>query len=450
MEQEKIINIEELVQDEHNFNKGTDEGGKLMERSFKEMGAGRSVLIDKHGKIIAGNKSQKAAIAAGIKRVRVIETTGDELIAVKRTDVELESEQGRKMALLDNLTTQVNLAWDEAELQTITGEIEGFDPGDYGFDVGDLAVGDPDEADKVEEDDFDPDEHYEPKTKTGDVFQLGEHRLMCGDSTKAEDVAKLMNGEQADLWLTDPPYNVDYSAAKNRTNIVAGHDSNRKSIENDTMSDEDFQQFLDDVFQAANNVMRVGCSFYIWHSHTIASKIESALGKCGLQAKQQIIWNKNSIVLGWLDYKQKHEPCFYGYKGGVNDHYFIKTFDRPTVIEDDAELNIDKMKKDEMRKLLHEIFDSETPTTVINEKRPTTAKEHPTMKPVRLFGRLVANSSLHGNIVLDTFGGSGTTIIACEQLGRKARLMELDPHYCDVIIARWEKLTGQKAVKLNP
>ena len=138
MEQEKIINIEELVQDEHNFNKGTDEGGKLMERSFKEMGAGRSVLIDKHGKIIAGNKSQKAAIAAGIKKVRIIETTGDELVAVKRTDVELESEQGRKMALLDNLTTQVNLAWDETELQTITGEIEGFDVGDFGLDLENL------------------------------------------------------------------------------------------------------------------------------------------------------------------------------------------------------------------------------------------------------------------------------------------------------------------------
>ena len=131
MEQEKIINIEELVQDEHNFNKGTDEGGKLMERSFKEMGAGRSVLIDKHGKIIAGNKSQKAAIAAGIKRVRVIETTGDELIAVKRTDVELESEQGRKMALLDNLTTQVNLAWDETELQTVQTDVEGFNVADF-------------------------------------------------------------------------------------------------------------------------------------------------------------------------------------------------------------------------------------------------------------------------------------------------------------------------------
>ena len=138
MEQEKIINIEELVQDEHNFNKGTDEGGKLMERSFKEMGAGRSVLIDKHGKIIAGNKSQKAAIAAGIKRVRVIETTGDELIAVKRTDVELESEQGRKMAYLDNLTTQVNLTWDETELEAVQADVEGFDIADFGFDIEDL------------------------------------------------------------------------------------------------------------------------------------------------------------------------------------------------------------------------------------------------------------------------------------------------------------------------
>ena len=194
--------------------------------------------------------------------------------------------------------------------------------------------------------------------------------------------------------------------------------------------------------------MRLGCSFYIWHSHTIAAKIENALEKCGLQAKQQLIWNKNSIVLGWLDYKQKHEPCFYGYKGGINDRYFIKTYDRPTVIEDGTEIDIDKMKKDEMKKLLHEIFDSKTPTTVINEKRPTTAKEHPTMKPVRLFGYLMQNSSRQHDIILDTFGGSGTTIVAAEQLDRRARLMELDPHYCDVIIARWEKLTGGKAIKL--
>ena len=214
MEQEKIINIEELVQDEHNFNKGTDEGGKLMERSFKEMGAGRSVLIDKHGKIIAGNKSQKAAIAAGIKRVRVIETTGDELIAVKRTDVELESEQGRKMALLDNLTTQVNLAWDEAELQTITGEIDGFDVGDFGFDphdVKDVDLPFPDHNDNTDnsgqQSDTEPAEEEEPE-------KLGFYFKMLGDfvypSNNEFDIPTLlMNNMPVHLELPVTPWGAE-------------------------------------------------------------------------------------------------------------------------------------------------------------------------------------------------------------------------------------------------
>ena len=437
MDKEKVINIEELEQDLHNFNKGTEAGQQLMERSFKEMGAGRSVLIDKHGKIIAGNKSQKAAIAAGIKRVRVIETTGDELIAVKRTDVELESEQGRKMALLDNLTTQVNLAWDETELQTITGEIEGFDVGDYGFDVGDLAVGDPTEADKVKEDDFDPDEHYEPKTKAGDIFQLGEHRLMCGDSTKAEDVAKLMNGEQADLWLTDPPYNVAYEGGTGLT------------IQNDKQSDADFDNFLLQAFTAARDVMRNGAAYYIWTAQGhIQTQFMKAIDAVGMPFRQQLIWKKSALVLGHMDYQWIHEPCLYGWKEGAA-HYFISSRDRTTVYSDEAEIDIDKMKKSEMQKLLHDILDNRTPTSVINCPKPSKSADHPTMKPVRLFGYQMANSSLPGNIILDTFGGSGTTIVAAEQLGRKARLMEIDPKYCDVIIARWEKLTGQKAVKIQ-
>ena len=194
MEQEKIINIEELVQDEHNFNKGTDEGGKLMERSFKEMGAGRSVLIDKHGKIIAGNKSQKAAIAAGIKRVRVIETTGDELIAVKRTDVELESEQGRKMALLDNLTTQVNLAWDEAELQTITGEIEGFDPEDFGFEMPKLME-EPTDLDMTDEEQADKEQGLFCKITFKSVAQLQDFISKYQDSiVKEYDASIVIHG----------------------------------------------------------------------------------------------------------------------------------------------------------------------------------------------------------------------------------------------------------------
>ena len=142
MDKEKVIDIEELAQDRHNFNRGNEQGQELMERSFKELGAGRSILLDRNGNIIAGNKSQKAAIAAGIKRVRVVETTGDELVAVKRTDVDIDSAEGRKMAFLDNLTTQVNLTWDETEIQTVQADVEGFDPEDFGFDIPDVNIDD--------------------------------------------------------------------------------------------------------------------------------------------------------------------------------------------------------------------------------------------------------------------------------------------------------------------
>ena len=211
MEQEKIINIEELVQDEHNFNKGTDEGGKLMERSFKEMGAGRSVLIDKHGKIIAGNKSQKAAIAAGIKRVRVIETTGDELIAVKRTDVELESEQGRKMAYLDNLTTQVNLTWDETEIQAVQADVEGFDVGDFGVSADDIPMIEPkdDFSDHKQNEDNDEEEEEEE-----DVQKMMFYFKMMGDfvypSNNEFDIPTLlMNNMPVHLELPVTPWGAE-------------------------------------------------------------------------------------------------------------------------------------------------------------------------------------------------------------------------------------------------
>ena len=202
---EQVVDIDSLQQDTHNFNRGTEQGQQLMEKSFSELGAGRSILVDKNGNIIAGNKSQKAAKAAGIKKVRIIETTGDELVAVKRTDIDIDSAEGRKMALLDNLTTQVNLAWDPSEINAVSSEIEGFDPSDYGFDPSQLEVagiGDgttpatQSAETEAKEDDFDPDaEHYEPKVKRGEVWLLGRHRLMCGDSTDHECFAKLMNGE---------------------------------------------------------------------------------------------------------------------------------------------------------------------------------------------------------------------------------------------------------------
>lgn len=183
MTEEKVIDIEELIQDDHNFNRGTEAGQKLMEESFSEHGAGRSILVDKNGKIIAGNKSQKAAIAAGIKKVRIIETTGDELIAVKRTDVDLDSKEGREMALQDNLTTQVNLAWDEAELQTITGEIEGFDVGDFGFDIKDMprVVMPTDKTDT----DTPPSEHDDISGEVQSLYQIA---IDCEDDSEQERI----------------------------------------------------------------------------------------------------------------------------------------------------------------------------------------------------------------------------------------------------------------------
>ena len=434
--EEKVIDIQELTQDKHNFNKGTEGGGaKLMERSLNELGAGRSILIDKNGNIIAGNKTQEAAIKAGITKVRVIETTGDELVAVKRTDVDIDSAEGRKMAYLDNLTTQVNLTWDQTELEAVQADVEGFDIADFGIDLG-FPTGDPDEADKVTEDDFDEEkEQVETICQPGDLWQLGNHRLMCGDSTKKEDVAKLMQGELAHLWLTDPPYNV---AVKN---------SQGMTIANDNMASDEFRIFLRNAFAAAYPVLDKGCPFYVWFASKEHINFEGALNDVGLQVRQELIWNKNHFILGRAHYQWKHEPCLYGWKGD-SCRYFIDVRNRASVIEDNEEINIDKMKAAEMRALLHKIYEERIPTTVINCMKPNKDEDHPTMKPVRLFGYQMANSSRPGDIILDSFGGSGTTIVAAEQLGRKARLMEYDPHYSDVIIARFEKLTGQKAERI--
>ena len=434
--EEKVIDIQELTQDKHNFNKGTEGGAKLMERSLNELGAGRSILIDKNGNIIAGNKTQEAAIKAGITKVRVIETTGDELVAVKRTDVDIDSAEGRKMAYLDNLTTQVNLTWDQTELEAVQADVEGFDIADFGIDLG-FPTGDPDEADKVTEDDFDEEkEQVETICQPGDLWQLGNHRLMCGDSTKKEDVAKLMQGELAHLWLTDPPYNV---AVKN---------SQGMTIANDNMASDEFRIFLRNAFAAAYPVLDKGCPFYVWFASKEHINFEGALNDVGLQVRQELIWNKNHFILGRAHYQWKHEPCLYGWKGD-SCRYFIDVRNRASVIEDNTEINIDKMKAAEMRALLHKIYEERIPTTVVNCMKPNKDEDHPTMKPVRLFGYQMANSSRPGDIILDSFGGSGTTIVAAEQLGRKARLMEYDPHYSDVIIARWEKLTGGKAVKIE-
>ena len=432
--QTEVVDIRDIIPDDHNFNKGTEKGREMIEKSFRELGAGRSILLDKNNRIIAGNKSQQAAIATGITKVRIVDTEGDEIVAVRRRDVDLDSKVGRELAFADNATQQVSLAWDEAELQQAAQ--------DYGLDIDEWGVELPETANTTDEQEADEDDFDEKKdpvqaiTQPGDLWQLGNHRLMCGDSTKKEDVEKLMQGELAHLWLTDPPYNV---AVKN---------SQGMTIANDNMASDEFRIFLRNAFAAAYPVLDKGCPFYVWFASKEHINFEGALNDVGLQVRQELIWNKNHFILGRAHYQWKHEPCLYGWKGD-SCRYFIDVRNRASVIEDNEEINIDKMKAAEMRALLHKIYEERIPTTVINCMKPNKDEDHPTMKPVRLFGYQMANSSRPGDIILDSFGGSGTTIVAAEQLGRKARLMEYDPHYSDVIIARWEKLTGGKAQKIE-
>ena len=430
----EVVDIRDIIPDDHNFNAGTEKGREMIEKSFRELGAGRSILLDKNNRIIAGNKSQQAAIATGITKVRIVDTEGDEIVAVRRRDVDLDSKVGRELAFADNATQQVSLAWDEAELQQAAQ--------DYGLDIDEWGVELPETANTTDEQNADEDDFDEKKdpvqaiTQPGDLWQLGAHRLLCGDSTKKEDVAKLMQGELAHLWLTDPPYNV---AVKN---------SQGMTIANDNMASDEFRIFLRNAFAAAYPVLDKGCPFYVWFASKEHINFEGALNDVGLQVRQELIWNKNHFILGRAHYQWKHEPCLYGWKGD-SCRYFIDVRNRASVIEDNTEINIDKMKAAEMRALLHKIYDERIPTTVVNCMKPNKDEDHPTMKPVRLFGYQMANSSRPGDIILDSFGGSGTTIVAAEQLGRKARLMEYDPHYSDVIIARWEKLTGGKAQKIE-
>lgn len=437
MAEVKETKVDQLILDDHNFNKGTEFGQHLMEKSFRRFGAGRSILLDKNNRVIAGNKSLQTAAEIGLDDVLVVETTGEQIVAVKRTDIDLDSKEGREMALADNATSKANLEFDLPEIDSIAREMD-FNPADWGVDFSDIDLDImKEEGKETQEDDFDENEDaVEARCQTGDIWRLGDHRLMCGDSTKEEDVARLMDGELADLWLTDPPYNV---AVKN---------SQGMTIQNDNMKSDDFGQFLLSAFRASEAVMRAGAAFYVWFASCEHINFEKALNSVGLKVRQELVWNKNHFVLGRQDYQWKHEPCLYGWKDGAA-HYFVDVRNNSSVIPDFDELDFEKMKKEEMKELLMRIYDAGVPTTVMDENKPTKDADHPTMKPVRLFGYQMYNSTRRGEIVLDTFGGSGTTIVAAEQLQRKARTMELDPHYCDVILARWEKLTGLQAELIN-
>ena len=380
--------IEKNIKDLKPYEKNprlNDDAVKYVAESISQFGFKVPIVIDKDNNIVCGHTRWKAC-----KKLKI-----DTVPCVVADD--LTEEQIRAYRLADNRVAE-KAEWDLALLDTELAEIETIDMTLLGFD--DTKEETPQE---VVEDDFDEEPPAEPKAKYGDLYQLGSHRLMCGDSTKTNDVECLMGGHKADLLLTDPPYNVDYT----------GKTKDALTIQNDKQEDEEFCEFLTKCFSCADENMNAGAVFYIWHSDSEGFNFRKACKQVGWTVRECLIWNKNSLVLGRQDYQWKHEPCLYGWKEGS-----------------------------------HNWYGDRKQTTVIDMDKPNASRLHPTMKPVQLFAYEIQNSTKAGDKVLDLFGGSGTTLIACEQLNRTAYLMELDPRYVDVIIDRWEKMTGQKAVKV--
>jgi len=359
--------------------------------SIKEFGFMNPIILDKDGEIIAGHGRLAASQKLGLAEVPVLYAD------------HLTPSQIKAYRLADNRLA-LDAGWDDDLLK-----IELMDLKELGYDTG-LTGFDPDEIDdflelnaggKTDEDDMPP-VPVDPVSQLGDIWLLGDHRLMCGDSTDQAQVETLMVNTKADLLLTDPPYNVAYE----------GKTKDAMKIKNDQMGDDAFLQFLTSAFTAADAVMRQGAAFYIWHADSEGYNFRGSCAAVGWKVRQCLIWIKQSMVLGRQDYQWKHEPCLYGWKDGAA-HFW----------------GSDRKQ-----------------TTVLEFNRPSRNDIHPTMKPVDLIEYQVLNSSQKNGIVLDLFGGSGSTLIACEKTNRKGRLMELDPVYVDVIVRRWEQYTGKYAI----
>ncbi len=385
------ISIETLIPYVNNARTHSDAQVAQIAASIKEFGFNNPVLIADDNSIIAGHGRVMAARKLG----------KDTVPAVRLSHL---TEMQRKAYILADNKLALNADWDNSLLAIELADLKdlGFDTDLTGFSADEIAALMPVKlTEGLTDEDEVPEAPVDPVTKLGDVWLLGKHRLMCGDSTSVSDLQKLTDGQLVDMWLTDPPYNVAYE----------GGTKEKLTIKNDEMGDDQFRQFLRDSYVSADTVMKPGAVFYIWHADLEGYNFRGAAKDAGWTVRQCLIWKKSSLVMGRQDYHWKHEPCLYGWKDGAG-HLWAADRKQTTILE----------------------FD-----------KPTRNGEHPTMKPVALFEYQLLNNTKGGDIVLDSFGGSGTTMIAAEKNGRVSRLMELDPKYCDVIIKRWQDFTGKTA-----
>jgi DNA modification methylase len=399
-----------------------DPAYESLQRSITEFGCVEPVVWNR----------QTGNVVSGHQRLKVLRQLGHAETACVVVDLDPDRERALNLAM-----NKIAGAWDETRLRDLLASFSpDFDATLSGFDMDEIRAL---LEQGAQDDDFDAQVAYddieEPVTHRGDIWTLCCHRLLCGDSTGSADVARLMGGEEAQLIITDPPYNVDYHGE-------AG------SIQNDSMADGAFYEFLFRAFGLMADFAAPGAAAYIFHADTQGTNFRRAFVEAGFDLKQVLVWVKNHFVLGRQDFQWRHEPVLYGWKPGAA-HYFCGDRTQDTVIDDSAPPDIGKMKKAELQQLLRAYIerDQGVPQTVIYHDRPMVSEDHPTMKPVSLLGRLMQYSSRPDDLVFDPFGGSGSTLIAAEQLGRRACLLEIDPKFCDVVVRRWEEATGQKAIR---
>jgi site-specific DNA-methyltransferase (adenine-specific) len=383
-----------------------DAAVEYVAESLRQFGWKQPIVIDKDGVIIAGHTRYKAALSLGME-------TAPCLIAD-----DLTPEQVKAYRLADNKVAEAS-EWDmellDAELAEIMDALPEFDMADFGFDLDDVS---PDEQTEAAEDDYDAQPPAEPKTKRGDVYQLGRHRLMCGDSTNEEDMCKLMNGQFADMVFTDPPYGVAIGNKNKALNAVQKAGRHTENILGDTMTEAGLYSMLKAAFVNVRKACADDAVYFVTSPQggSLGLMMMMMMRDAGLEVRHVLMWEKNSATfsIGRLDYDYQHEPIFYTW---TKSH--------------------------------HNYRGGEYRTTIWKYDKPRKADLHPTMKPVKLVANAMLDGTKENMIVLDAFGGSGTTMIAAEQLGRNCYMMELEPRYCDVIVDRWERLTGEKAVLIQ-
>ena len=377
--------IKELIAAEYNPRKLSSDQKQHIADSIKRFGIVDPIIVNI-------NKNRKDIIIGGHQRVIVAKELGYKELPCVELDLSRDKER--------ELNIRLNKNTGEFDYEMLNELFDMGDLLDWGFTEDELEMLEEPESDGLTDDDEIP-EVEEPICKLGELWKLGNHRLLCGDATQPEDVERLMDGQKADMVFTDPPYNVSYE----------GYTKEKLTIKSDAMSDEDYVQFLLGTFKCIRVAIKDGAGLYICHASAWQLHTEQALNDCGFEMRNQIIWAKNTFAWGMGRYKFQHEPIFYAHVKGVSDAW----------------------------------YGDKTQSTLWMEKKPAANRLHPTMKPVEIVLRATDNSSKSGDIVYDPFLGSGTTVIACEKTNRKCYGLELDPHYCDVIIKRWEDFTGKKA-----